>query len=326
MTASWCPRLRHQVDNKVQVREDVSNGVAASSTGQRRDVSAPVHPSIDFGGNSPAHALGKSELAYDLPPSHQAEEDDWQPTSTAHGVHDKFGQAVGGVSRKGDRVGAKEKQTWLSADSGWYDQWQKPSWNSPDHWSSKSTSKGGWEAAQAGWWASDVSRAAWPPAVPIGAGKDARKGGSAPRDPKEQKQQPLRRHGKAAPYAAAAASADPTSAATVAAGGAAEPSEAKGKLGKKAPRKDAELKWVAKDAVSDQPSKGKGNDADPSGIVEQESNPSGEAAKRDIASRSKQRPVLQWRAVGRGRGAGNGGDVQGGDVEVARSRGRGRGR
>lgn len=325
MTASWNPRLRHLVDSKVQAREDVSSGAAANSTRPRRDVAALVPPSVDFGGNSPAHALGQSELAYDLGPVRQAEDDAWQPqVSTSQGARSDVDQAGGGVPWKGDRVGAnkkKQQQTRSGADGGW---------NSTDLWSSKSTSKEGWDAAQTGWWAGDESRAVWPPAVQVGADENAHKKSSLSRSPKEQKQQPLRQQGKAAPYATAAAvAADSAGAATGAPGGAEVPSEAKGKFGKKVARKDVGLRWVEKDAVFDQPSKDKANNAD--SITEQAGDHSGEAVKQDVVSHSKQRPVLQWRAAGRGRGRGNGGDVQDGEVSQgeavkvsSRSRGRAR--
>lgn len=306
MTASWCPRLRHLADGNVQVKEEVSSGVAANAAGPRRDVA----------GNSPAHALSKSELAYDLGPSRQGDDDAWQPSSTTKGAPGGSIAAAGGVPRNGDHVGAKNKQAWLGADSGWYDQ-SEPSWKSTDIWSSKTSSDKGWDSAQSGWWADNVSRAAWPPAVPIGADENAHKKSSSSRSPKEEKVEPKRQQGKAAPYASAAAVApDSASAAVGAAAGAAVPSEAKGKFGKKAARKDAGLKWVEKGAVSDQPT-------EPAGDL------SSEAVKREAIS--KQRPILQWRAVGRGRGGGCG-DIRdefrecpGEAVEVASdTRGRGR--
>lgn len=290
MASPWCPRLRHLADS-VALKEPASSGAPADPAEPRKEGAAPAHPKADVAANGPAPALGKSELAYDLGPSQQADEDAWQqaaaikeaPAAAETGGAPREGAsaaATGGAIKKGNAAGARKKQqAWPGAVGSSYD-WQA-SWKSTDGWSSN----GGW---QGGGWTGSDSRTAWPQSGPVGAGEEAPGW-------KESKRQ----QGKAAPVAKAVEAAGATAGAP---GAEASPGEARGgKRGKKVERKEAGLRWVEKDVASAQPSKDKAADAEPD-------TQQGEAVDRDAGRRGKPRPILQWRVAGRNGGGGGGGD------------------
>lgn len=138
MTASWCPSLRHLADKTDHPRDSAPINVAAKSRGPKR---------INNGGNSPAHALGKSELAYEVEPPRQAEEQDvWQSTpTTSRALGGSAAASSGGAPRKSDRAEANKTQEWTGTDSSWYHQSQ-PNGKAKDEWSNHAASSEGWSS------------------------------------------------------------------------------------------------------------------------------------------------------------------------------------
>lgn len=304
MTSPWCPRLRHLVDN-VELKEQASSGAPADTAEPRRERAAQARPKTDVAANGPAPALGKSELAYDIGPSQQPdeEEDTWQeagaapkeePSAAAASKAPKAGApaaANGGPAKKKatslgkDAAGTKKKQqqAWPDAVGGSYD-WQA-NWEATDGWSSN----GGWQGDA---WTGSDSGTSWQQSGPVGAGEEAPVW-------KDSSRQPLKQQGKAAPYAKVEEAAE--SGAVGAAEAEAAPGEMRGKRGKKVARKEAiGLRWVEKDAAAAAPAPATRKDC------------AAEAAQRDAQQgaraadrRGKPRPILQWRVAGRGAGGAN---------------------